>query len=74
MRLFRRRQLNPRSRRFLAAGILCLSSGFTLALSEARFHNDPPAIFHGMPFLVVGMAVILLLRSARRTGNSASRP
>ncbi len=73
MRLFRRRQLDPRSRRKLAAGVLCLSSGLMLALFEAPFHEYLD-LFHGLPFLLVGLAVILLLRSARGTGASAARP
>ena len=74
MRLFRRHQLDLWSRRTLAAGILCLFSGLVLALIEVRFHHEPMAIFHGLPILLIGLAVILLLRSARRAGGSAARP
>ncbi len=74
MRLFRRRQLDSRSRRILAAGMLCLLSGFVLAFFEGRLDHEQTAIFHGLPFLVIGLGVILLLRSTRGTGAAASRP
>lgn len=69
-----RRQLDPGSRRMMAAGILCIFSGLLLALLEARLHAAPVAIFHGLPFLLIGLAAVLLLRSARGTGAAATRP
>jgi hypothetical protein len=71
MRLFRRRQLDYR--RIPAAGILCLFAGLMLALFEVRYRPEPLAIFHGLPLLLVGVAVILFSRSLRRTGGSGSR-
>lgn len=72
MRLFRRRQLDYR--RISAAGILCLFAGLMLALFEVRYRPEPLAIFHGLPLLLIGMAVILLLRSVGRADSSAARP
>jgi hypothetical protein len=70
----RRRQLDPKSRRILAAGNVCLYSGLMLTLFfEQGFGHHHPAIFDGLRFLLIGCAISLLYLSARRGGNCASR-
>jgi hypothetical protein len=74
MCLFRRRQLDLKSRRIFAAGNLCLISGIILThFIEDGFGHRHPAIFDGLRFLLMGYAICLLLWSARRSGGCASR-
>ena len=73
MCLFRRRQLDPKSRRIFAAGNLCLASGLMLTHFEVGFGHRHPALFVGLRFLLMGCAICLLYWSARRSGGCASR-
>jgi hypothetical protein len=69
-----RRQLDPKSRRIFAAGNLCLISSLMLTLFvKDGFRQSYPAIVLGVRFLLVGLAIVLLFWSARRTGECASR-
>ncbi len=72
MCLFRRRQLDPKSRRIFAAGNLCLASGLIFSLVAEGFGHCHPAIYDGLRFLLVGCAISLLFWSARRSGGCAS--
>ncbi|MGO8757507.1 MAG: hypothetical protein ACLQG3_05220 [Terracidiphilus sp.] len=75
MCLLRRRQLDPKSRRILAACCLCLfSSGLMLTIFEDGFGHRHPAIYDGLRFLLIGWAISLLLWSTRRAGSCDSRP
>jgi len=71
MRLLRH-QLDPKSRRILAAGNRCLAFGLMLTIS-AEVLRHCPAVFHGLPTLLIGLAIILLFWSARRSRDYASR-
>jgi len=73
MCLLRRRQLDPKSRRLMAAGNLCLASGLMLTLFAEGFGHRHPAIYDGLRFLLMGLAIGMLFRSARRTSGCASR-
>lgn len=73
MCLFRRRQLDPKSRRIFAAGNLCLMSSIMLTHFDYGFGHRHPAIFDGLRFLLIGLAIGLLYWSARRSGGCASR-
>jgi hypothetical protein len=69
-----RRQLDPKSRRILQAGYLCLASSFVPALfCEHGFGHHDSALFGGLRFLLLGTAIGLLFWSARRGGGCASR-
>jgi len=71
----RRRQLDPQSRRIYAAGNVCLSSGLILTLFlEEGFGHRHPAVFDGLRFLLIGCAIVLLLRATRRSSGCAPRP
>jgi hypothetical protein len=73
MYLFRRRQLDPKTRRIMASGNLCLAFGLMLTLFENHFGHRHPALHDGLRFLLMGCAIGLLLWSARRSGGCASR-
>jgi hypothetical protein len=74
MCLFHRRQLDPKSRRILATGNLCLLSSMMLTTHFANgFGHRHPALFDGLRFLLIGLAISLLYWSARRSGRCASR-
>ncbi len=73
MRLLRRRQLDPKTRRLMAAGNLCLASGLMLTFFAGGFGHRYPAIYDGLRFLLMGLAIGLLFRSARRSGGCATR-
>jgi hypothetical protein len=68
-----RRQLDRRSRRIYAAGNLCLCSGLMLTLFAESFGHRHPALFDGLRFLLIGVAISLLFWSARRSGRCATR-
>jgi hypothetical protein len=73
MCLFHRRQLDPKSRRILAAGNCCLVSGIMLTHFEDGFGHRHPALFIGLRFLLIVCAISLLYWSARRSSGCASR-
>jgi hypothetical protein len=73
MCLFRRRQLDPKSRRMFAAGNLCLASGLMLTHFADGFGHRHPAIYHSLYFLLMGCAIGLFYWVARRSGGCASR-
>ena len=71
MCLFRRRQLDPKTRRIFAA---CILSSLILTTHVADgFGHRHPAIYDGLRFLLIGCAVCLLYWFARRSGGCASR-
>jgi hypothetical protein len=74
MCLFRRRQLDPKSRRIFAAGNLCLASSFvpTLFYEHGLGHRHSLVLL-SLRFLLLGLAIGLLYCSARRSGGCASR-
>ena len=67
------RSLDPKSRRILAAGTLCLYAGISFPLFTEGFGHRHRAGFDGMLFLLVGLAISLLFLSARRSGGCAPR-
>ena len=74
MCLFRRRQLDPKSRRIFAAGNLCLTSVIMLTIFAGGFSHLHPVLYNGLRFLLIICAICLLYWSARRSGGCASRP
>jgi len=74
MCLFRRHPLDPESRRILAAGNLCLLSGLMLTQFQSGFGHRHPALYLSLRFLLMGLAIGLLFRSARRAGKCTTRP
>ena len=69
-----RRRPDPKSRRIMTAGSLCLlSSGFLLTHFEDSFGHRHSAIFDGLRFLLIVCAISLLYWFARRSGGCASR-
>jgi hypothetical protein len=59
----------------MTAGSLCLlSSGFLLTHFEDSFGHRHSAIFDGLRFLLIGVAVGLIAWSVRRSRGCASRP
>ena len=73
MRLFRRRQLDSRSRRILAAGI-CVSCLDSCSRSLRALGSRTDSHLSRTALSGIGLGVILLLRSTRGTGAAASRP
>jgi hypothetical protein len=73
MCLLRRRQLDPKSRRLMAAGNLCLASGLMLTHFEEGLGHHHSAIFDGLRFLLIGLAIGLIVWSVRRNCGCASR-
>jgi hypothetical protein len=73
MCLFHRRQLDPKTRRIQAAGLLCLYSSLIFLPFADGFGHRHPAIYNGLRFLLMGCAVCLVYWSARRSGGCASR-
>lgn len=74
MCLFRRRQLDLKSRRILAAGNLCLASSFVPTLFyEHGFGHRHSLVLDSLRFLLLGFAIGLLYWSARRSGGCAPR-
>jgi len=59
------RQLDPKSRRIFATGNLCLASGLILTVFGKGFGHQHPAIFDGLRFLLMGLAISLLFWSVR---------
>ena len=73
MCLLRRRQLDPKSRRIIAAGNLCLISGLMLTLIfKDGFGHSHAAIFDGLRILLMALAVTFFFWTSRRTGGCAS--
>ena len=69
-----RRQLDPKSRRIMAAGNLCLASSLLPPLLyEHGFGHRYRVLFDGLRFLLVGLAIGLLYWSAHRSGGCATR-
>ncbi len=66
------RQLDPKSRRIYAAGNLCLFTAIALTIFRGGFANLHPALFDGLRFLMIGLAIGLLYWSARRRGGCGS--
>jgi hypothetical protein len=66
MCLLRRDPQNPQSRRILAAGNMCLSSGLMLTIFGEGLRHRHPDIFDGLRFVLIGIAIGLLFWSARR--------
>jgi hypothetical protein len=75
MCLFHRHQLDPKTRRILVAGNLCISSSLILMthFAESSGHRHP-VVYDGLRFLLIGCAITLLYWSARRMRNCAPRP
>lgn len=73
MCLLRRRQLDPKSRRFYAAGNLCLVCGLLPSVFSAHgFGHSHSALFDSLRFVLLGSAIGLLYWSTRRKGGCAS--
>jgi len=63
-----RRNLSPKSRRFLAIGNLCLFFGLTLSLFDKDLGLHHPAIYNGVRGFLIGISIafnIGAMRSAR---------
>jgi len=73
MCLLHRRQLDPKTRRLMATGNLCLASGLMLTLFADGFGYRHPAIYDGLRFLLIGLAIGLIVWSVRRNRGCASR-
>ena len=74
MCLLRRRQLDLKARRIFIAGNLCIVSSlsFTTHFADGFGHRHP-ALFDGLRYLLMGLAIGLLLWFVRRSGGCASR-
>ncbi len=66
------RQRDPKSRRIYAAGNLCLFTGLALTIFHGGFAHRHPALYDGLRFLFIGLAIGLLYWSTRRCGGCAS--
>ena len=70
---FRRRQLDPKSRRIYAAGNLCLVVSLLPSIFlEHGFVHRYSVIYESLRFLFLGLAIGLLYWSARRNNGCAS--
>jgi hypothetical protein len=57
----------------MATGNLCLASGLMLTLFADGFGYRHPAIYDGLRFLLIGLAIGLIVWSVRRNRGCASR-
>jgi len=68
-----RSQLDPKTRRIHAAGCIFLSSGLLLTIFTEDFGHLHPAVFDGLRFLLIGLAIGFLFWSVRRSRGCAPR-
>lgn len=67
-----RRSLDPKSRRILSAGYLCLTASFLLMNFERDFSHRYSGLFTGLRLVMLSCAIGLLYWSARRSRGCAS--
>ncbi|MDR3724677.1 MAG: hypothetical protein P4K83_09355 [Terracidiphilus sp.] len=68
MCLFRRgsiRKCDPKTRRYMAVGNLCLAAGCSLTIFAKGFGEAHPALYGGLRGLFLGLAIVFLFCAGR---------
>ncbi len=68
-----RRNLDPKARRFLAFGNLCLAVGLTLPYLGKGFGLRHPELFDGLRGLLLGLSIAFIFTAFRRSRRCGDR-